>query len=303
MHRRHIHAVAHCFGLDTAPLLTTRSLSGPQISAARIVCGPEQFGVMEPTPPEDTFVAAISLIAVPYYELWSRGRPLMKGGFVQNSMRIGNLASQNQGRVSHPIDSVIFEIPRVSLESLAEEGDVRRVANLSCPHGTIDPTMVSVAGQLLSAFARPQEANRIFVDHIMVAGVAHLIERYGDKVSAAATLGRGSLTPAQLRRAQEMLAGNLQGDVLVADLAKACGVSRQYFIKAFKQMVGFPPHQWLQWRRVDRAKDMLRNAGVPISEIALACGFADQSHLTRVFTALTGATPALWRRQHAKSQG
>jgi AraC-like DNA-binding protein len=303
MPRRYVHAVAHSFRLDTAPLLTTRSLRGPQVSVAHIACGPAQFGVTETIPPEDTFVVAINLTEVHYYELWSKGHPFIVGGFVQNSMRIGNLKGKFHAHILHPLESVAFEIPRASLESLADEEDIRRVAGLSCPHNIVDPTMASIVRALLPALIKPQEASAIFVDHVIFAALTHLVQRYGDGISDSATMTRSALSRAQIRHAKEMLEGNLKGNLLVADLAKECGVSRQYFIKTFREMVGCPPHQWLQWRRVDRAKKMLRIPTVPISEIAVECGFADQSHLTRVFSALTGATPAVWRRQNSRFQG
>jgi AraC family transcriptional regulator len=99
-----------------------------------------------------------------------------------------------------------------------------------------------------------------------------------------------------LRRAKEILAANSSGRILLADVARECGLSRQYFTKAFKATTGFAPHRWLQQHRIDHAKQLLRETSLPIADIAIRCGFADQSHLTRVFTALAGHSPAAWRR-------
>jgi AraC family transcriptional regulator len=82
----------------------------------------------------------------------------------------------------------------------------------------------------------------------------------------------------------------------LVDVARACGLSRGHFTKAFRVATGLTPHQWLQRYRVDKAKTLLLNPSSSIAEIAGACGFADQSHLTRVFSRLVGSTPALWRR-------
>jgi AraC-like DNA-binding protein len=57
------------------------------------------------------------------------------------------------------------------------------------------------------------------------------------------------------------------------------------------------PHQWLIERRVDTAKRLLKNDDLPLAQIALACGFANQSHFTRVFKLATGCTPAAWQRR------
>jgi transcriptional regulator GlxA family with amidase domain len=107
---------------------------------------------------------------------------------------------------------------------------------------------------------------------------------------------RGGLAPWQLRRVLAVM-GNLAGDHAIADLARQCGVSVGHFSRAFKQSAGVPPHQWLLEQRVRRAQHLLALSPVPIADIAQQCGFADQSHLTRVFERITGTTPGRWRRQ------
>jgi AraC-like DNA-binding protein len=299
MGRRYGDPVAHSFGLDAAPLLASHSLQGQQIAATLIVCGAEQVGMTPRIPREDTFVAAVSLTEMPLHELWSKGRPFISEGWAANSMRIVNLAGEFAARVFCPHEAVSFYIPRVSLDDFTDEAGGRRIANLSCSPGVVDPVVVSLVAALRPAFARPHEASALFVDHVVLAVCAHLVQRYGGLLPSAC-LTKGGLTPAQVLRAKDLLASKLDGDLHVADIAKECGISRQYFIKAFKTTVGCAPYQWLQRQRVDLAKDLLGNTRMPISEIALKCGFADQSHLTRVFAALMGVPPAAWRRQHSK---
>ena len=79
----------------------------------------------------------------------------------------------------------------------------------------------------------------------------------------------------------------------MADLAIDCGVSVSHFSRAFRQSTGLSPHQWLLKRRVDQAKSLLRDRTLSLSDVALSCGFGDQSHFTRVFTKLTGITPGI----------
>jgi AraC-like DNA-binding protein len=56
------------------------------------------------------------------------------------------------------------------------------------------------------------------------------------------------------------------------------------------------PHKWLLSRRIEVAKQKLRDGQSSLSDVALACGFSDQSHLTRVFNRLVGIGPGAWRR-------
>jgi transcriptional regulator GlxA family with amidase domain len=58
-----------------------------------------------------------------------------------------------------------------------------------------------------------------------------------------------------------------------------------------------PPHQWLLRQRVNTAKQLMGVRDLPLSEIAISAGFANQSHFTRVFSQIVGASPAAWRRE------
>jgi AraC family transcriptional regulator len=73
-------------------------------------------------------------------------------------------------------------------------------------------------------------------------------------------------------------------------------LSKCHFSRAFKQTVGSSPMAYVAVRRVERAKLMMTSTGQRLTDIALACGFADQSHLNRYFRRVVGVSPGLWRR-------
>jgi AraC family transcriptional regulator len=73
-------------------------------------------------------------------------------------------------------------------------------------------------------------------------------------------------------------------------------LSVSHFSRAFRRSMGAAPHNWLLTCRVEAAKEKLRDHRLTLSDVALACGFADQSHLTRVFTRIVGVSPGAWRR-------
>ena len=79
------------------------------------------------------------------------------------------------------------------------------------------------------------------------------------------------------------------------ELAALCRLSASRFAHAFKASIGVAPHRWLLQRRIERAKSLLKDSGEPLADIALRCGFADQSHFTRVFKRREGASPGVWR--------
>src|SRR5262245_51803311 len=106
----------------------------------------------------------------------------------------------------------------------------------------------------------------------------------------------GGLAPWQERRAKELLEANIGAGVTLSTLAGTCGLSIRHFTRAFRRSTGMAPHQWLQHRRIQKAKDLLAGSASSLSHIALDCGFADQSQFTRTFSRIAGVTPRMWRR-------
>jgi len=109
----------------------------------------------------------------------------------------------------------------------------------------------------------------------------------------------GGLAPWQMRVVREHIMAQLSGRLSVRDLASVARLSHRHFARAFKASFGLAPHAFVMDRRVERAKELILDSGLPLSEVALACGFSDQSHLTRLFSRVEGVTPAAWRRCNA----
>jgi AraC-like DNA-binding protein len=204
--------------------------------------------------------------------------------------------------LSEPFDSFHAFIPLTAFDEVTAEMKRSRVERLNCPIGVehTDETMLNLARALNPVLARPEYATALFTDHVFLAMVAHLAGNYGGLHGGdfpAYPAPKGLLTPLQQRRVTSRLLDDLAGDTSVSELAALCGLSRSYFIRAFKQVNGMPPHRWLLMQRMKHAKALLRGTKLPIAEIAVACGFADQSHLTRVFSKSFHISPAAWRRQ------
>jgi AraC family transcriptional regulator len=116
---------------------------------------------------------------------------------------------------------------------------------------------------------------------------------------ASKTSRRGGLAHWQVELALRLLLNDSRHSL--KQIAAHCGLSRSYFEKAFKVSLGTPPHRWLVQQRIQRAGEKLEHTDDSVSSIALHCGFTDQSHLTRVFGAIVGSSPAAWRRQRRAS--
>jgi AraC-like DNA-binding protein/PAS domain-containing protein len=106
---------------------------------------------------------------------------------------------------------------------------------------------------------------------------------------------RGGLPPVLTHRICEYIESHLEQKIGLEELAAMAGISTHHFARAFHQSVGIPPHSYLLSRRLERAERMLLETRLPLSEIAVATGFSDQSHLARHFRRRTGMSPRLAR--------
>lgn len=99
-----------------------------------------------------------------------------------------------------------------------------------------------------------------------------------------------------LKRVLKHIEDGMASDISISALAQEVGYSRGYFLSMFRGSMGVTPYQYLLKCRIDRARTLLRLRNLSLSEIAAACGFSNQSHLTNVFREHVGTTPGHYRR-------
>ncbi|PXA88968.1 AraC family transcriptional regulator [Caulobacter sp. D5] len=114
----------------------------------------------------------------------------------------------------------------------------------------------------------------------------------------AAQAVQGGLAPWQARKLRKHIDEGLEGDLSTAALGALVALSPSYFGRAFKVTFGQTPHAYVTRRRLEAAQHMMLTTREPLSQIAYLCGFADQSHLCRLFRRAMGAAPQAWRRAH-----
>jgi AraC-like DNA-binding protein len=103
------------------------------------------------------------------------------------------------------------------------------------------------------------------------------------------------MAPGAIRKAQGLIDDDPLANVSLADLARESGLSRFQVLRGFAKATGMTPHAYLVQARIHMARRLIAS-GMPLAEAAFASGFADQSHMTRVFTAKYGLSPRVYAR-------
>ncbi len=292
------------FGLPEAPVILTRVLKRGEIAVTEVRSDDPVPRHTDPIPREDAWLVAVQLRAFPHHEYWEEGRRAAVTDIKAGDTTFYDLRRDPIALIDKPYHAVFFYMPHSTLDAIADDADVPRISNLAYKpgQGVADRTTLSLGQSMIAALEHPERASRLFVDHVTLALGAHVAQTYGN-LKPVARIARGGLAPWQVRRAKEMLGANLDGTVGLKDVARECGLSVAHFSRAFRASVGIAPHRWLIKRRVEVAKTLLPDGNLSLPEVAIASGFADQSHFTRVFTGLVGTSPGKWRRELLCSPG
>lgn len=222
-----------------------------------------------------------------------RGKQASRHEFSQGAVYVRDFAEDYRADLHGPFDFFLCELPTAFLEQAG--ANAARVSGLKTVTGQRDPVLAHLAQALAPALAQPRQASMLFVDQLGTAIGTYLLQHYGG--AAVAMPGKGPrLSRLHEARAKQMLMHKAKGNISVAEIAAECNMSSSYFLRAFRTCTGHTPHQWLLQQRVQQARELLLHSDLPLAEIAMACNFADQSHFSRVFLQLTGASPGNWRR-------
>lgn len=283
--------------VDSAPVLITKALRRARLAVTEIRNDAPDPGISGSIPREDAFLVGLQLRDFPKHEYWEDGRQAPVVSLRAGEMLLYDLKRDPVVLLDKPYHSLHFYLSRAALNAIADDANVPRIGDLNYRPGAgvVDETVRNLGLSMRAALAKPEQVNRMFTDHVALALGAHVAQTYGG-MSVDLRPPRGGLAPHHERRVKAIVNANLDGEVSLDSLARECGLSTSHFSRAFRQSTGESPHQWLLQRRVDKSKDLLRNSRLSLSEIALACGFSDQSHFTRVFSRTVGISPGAWRR-------
>lgn len=173
--------------------------------------------------------------------------------------------------------------------------DSERAKSLSTEHEVSVRSLRSLMIELCTAIRGALDNERGSAEDSL-RRATEMLEALGGREVSAVQQMRGGLSPWQVRKVMSYVETHLDRPIRNEDLASLVRLNASHFGRAFRNSFGEPPHEYVIRRRVERAQGLMLSTDASLSEIALDCGLADQSHLTRLFRRIEGESPRAWRR-------
>jgi AraC family transcriptional regulator len=179
-----------------------------------------------------------------------------------------------------------------ALDETAHESEIELVEHWNLT----DPNIVAVLLAMRADLDSGSPAGRMYGESLANALAVYLLKRYAVSPRMPA-IYRGGLPRYRLKRVIDYVDENLSGDLALAQLAAVVGMSPHYFAELFRQSTGHPPYHYVLMRRIDRAKERLRDPRRSVIDAGLDAGFQNPSHFARVFRKWVGVSPSSFKSQ------
>ena len=234
------------------------------------------------------------------YEVATRGRNL------RFTSRPGTIFLLPRGTMDEvnwagPTQRVAVAIhPRLltsALEETAHQSDVELTEHWDLVDRHISTLVLEMTADLNDG----SPAGSVYGESLANALAVYIMRRYAVR-RITPVVYKGGLPPYRLKRVLDYIAETLETNISLSQLAAIAGMSPHYFSELFKQSTGRAPHNYVLLRRIERAKQQLRDPKRSVIEAGLDAGFQNASHFARVFRKLEGSTPSRFRSDYVLGQ-
>lgn len=222
---------------------------------------------------------------------WSAG-PKRAGKAGPNSVHLFPAEMPYSSSWDAPVDYLVVEIAPEFVSAVAGAEAGRGRVELRASACEDDPFLVHAALALADEVRTGSPGGRLCGENLAVALAARLLHTHAEVRPRAQ---QRPLSRAQLDLVLGHIAGHLETDLSLRELAGVAEMDVFRFVRSFKQSTGLPPHRYVLHARVERAKFLLRDSALSISDVALRTGFATPSHFATTFRRVTKATPRAFR--------
>jgi AraC family transcriptional regulator len=190
--------------------------------------------------------------------------------------------------------SILTLCPKFVREVAYESIDPDRVEPIP-QFGAVDRLIYQIGLSLKADIEAGYPTGKIFGESAATMLAARLLQQHSVRTPKLASDEDG-LSSYTLRQVLDYIRSHLSQDLSIIDLAQVAGMSPYYFLRLFAKSMYVTPRQYIIQIRIERAKELLRSRELSIADIALQCGFTNQSHFTNIFRQLTETTPKAYRR-------
>lgn len=190
---------------------------------------------------------------------------------------------------TNPWPTMLLQLDFTKFNHIApEQGKAIEQALVSA----LTTTDYRLAGLMLAMRDEVKEgcpSGRLYAESISLALLAYVAGKYAPPPGSSECVA--SLAPAQKRRIVAYIRADLSANISVSELAGLVHMSPSHFARVFKASFGTTPYRFVMHERIEAAKQMLAEAKMTSSEVAMCFGFSSQSHFLKVFRQFTGVTP------------
>lgn len=219
----------------------------------------------------------------------------------------GDLITTNPGEVhdGRPLGGPsrrwrMVYLDRDVITSMTGDPGAATASDVELTRPVIRDTRLSRALQRLLGHLEDWNAGQCPASAEVLACEESLVQTCGLLLDRHATTARIREARADVTQVRDRLADDPLESPTLSDMAKMAGLSKYQLLRRFEKSYGVTPHAWLLQQRAERARGLIRD-GASLALAAASCGFADQSHMTRIFGRQFGFTPGAWQKAAART--
>ena len=196
-----------------------------------------------------------------------------------------------------PMERLSVTYPQDALAGRADLTDYVEAIIGDLPFVRVDPGLKALAQESRRVLLQEPNPDASYMSALGEAMLARALQA----IDQGAQPGRMAISPFKLRRVVGHIEAHLDSKLSVQELADIAGLSTAHFARAFRQATGEAPHHFILSRRIIRVRELLRDASLDLTTVALRTGFSSHAHMTSAFQKQTGLAPAAYRAAAAKA--
>ncbi len=237
--------------------------------------------------PDDYHIVALSLRTT-RMSLSTQSKRLFERSLPPGTILVSAPGQRLEMRVTPPFDFLHFHVANRLLrdEGLAVDQD----DFVPCELSPFRDTLAEALGRSLLE----ENVHRSQPEYARVVAKAIVMRAIGRQQAKRRCW---ALPKWRMKRLEQYIALNIDRAISLGDMAATVGLSKMHFAAQFRALTGFRPREYLLFKRIERAKAVMTETGMPLVEVAFAAGFNAQAHFSTVFKRFTGKTPAQWRQE------